>query len=121
MQGIQVKSFDTPDETRPFEGKGMAQLVQLAGKPVSRGTFEPGWRWSDNVKPIAGTDTCQISHVGYVMQGSMRIHMDDGTEELLTPGEGGKWGTAVSVRGDEWPTPDPTAYVLAADENEAQQ
>jgi hypothetical protein len=87
MRGVEVKTFDRPDETRPFEGKGMAQMVHVAGKPVSRGTFEPGWRWSNNVKPIAGTDSCQMSHMGYVMQGSMRIHMDDGAEELLTPGE----------------------------------
>src|SRR5215208_2017427 len=87
MQGVEVKNFDNPDETRPFEGKGMATMVYLAGKPVARGTFEPGWRWSTNINPIAGTDSCQVSHLGYVMQGAMRIHMNDGSDQDLTPGK----------------------------------
>ena len=84
---VEVKSFDKPDETRMFEGKGMAEVVVLAGKTVARGTFEPGWRWSTNVKPIAGTDTCQVSHLGYCQQGRMRIHMNDGSEQEIAPGE----------------------------------
>ncbi len=86
MRGVENKSFDKPDQTRMFEGKGMADVVELAGKPVARGTFEPGWRWSTNVKPIAGTDSCEISHLGYVMQGRMVIHMNDGSEQELSPG-----------------------------------
>jgi hypothetical protein len=87
VKGIEVKSFDKADETRPFEGKGYADAVSLAGRTVLCGHFEPGWRWSTNLKPIAGTDTCQVSHFGYVLQGRMRIHMNDGSEQELTPGE----------------------------------
>jgi hypothetical protein len=87
MATIEVKSFDKPDETRVFEGKGMADMVNLAGRTIGRGQFEPGWRWSENVKPIAQTDLCQVSHLGYVVQGRMRIHMSDGSEQELTPGE----------------------------------
>jgi len=87
MSGIEVKSFDKPDETRPFEGKGWADMVTVAGKTVARGQFEPGWRWSVNVKPIAGTESCQISHLGYCLAGRMRITMDDGSEQELAPGE----------------------------------
>ena len=87
MNNVEVKSFDKPDETRVFEGKGMADVVMVAGRPVARGTFEPGWRWSENVKPIAGTESCQVSHWGYCMQGRMRIHMDDGSEQEITTGE----------------------------------
>ena len=83
----EVKNFDAPDETRPFEGNGQAQLVQLAGHTVGKGTFEPGWKWSENVKPIAGTDSCQVAHFGYVLSGSMRIHMDDGQEIEINPGD----------------------------------
>jgi hypothetical protein len=86
-QGIEVKSFEAPDETRQFEGKGNARLVHIAGRPVSMGTFEPGWRWSTNLKPIAGTPSCRMSHLGFVLQGSMRIIMDNGAEQILTPGE----------------------------------
>jgi uncharacterized cupin superfamily protein len=84
---IEVKSFDKPDETRMFEGKGMADAVTLAGHTVLRGTFEPGWKWSENVKPIVGTELCEVSHLGYVLQGRMRLHMRDGAEQEITPGE----------------------------------
>lgn len=85
--GIEVKSFDSPDETRPFEGKGKADVVTVAGKEVGRGTFEPGWKWSENVKPIAGTDSCEVEHLGYVISGRMRIVMDDGSEAQCGPGD----------------------------------
>ena len=87
MSQLEVKSFDKPDETRMFEGKGMADVVMVLGRPVARGHFEPGWRWSTNVKPIAQTERCEVSHFGYVEQGRMRIHMNDGTEQDITPGQ----------------------------------
>jgi Cupin domain len=83
----EVKSFDSPDETRPFEGKGKADVLQIAGQTVGRGVFEPGWKWSENVKPIAGTDSCQVSHLGYCLSGRMKIYMDDGSEFEVGPGE----------------------------------
>ena len=52
MASMEVKSFDSPDEVREFEGKGSANVVQIGGRTVGRGTFEPGWKWSSNVKPI---------------------------------------------------------------------
>jgi hypothetical protein len=85
--GVEVKSFDSPDETRPFEGKGHADVAIVAGHPVARGIFEPGWKWSMNLKPIAGTDTCEVSHLGYCVSGRMRIMMDDGSEAEIGPGE----------------------------------
>jgi hypothetical protein len=87
VSGVEVRSFDKPDETRPFQGKGMADVVNLAGRPVLRGTFEPGWRWSTNVKPIAKTELCETSHFGYVLEGRMRVHMADGSEQEMVPGE----------------------------------
>ena len=87
MGKVEVRSFDKPDETRMFEGKGMADVVALAGHTVLRGTFEPGWKWSENVKPLAGTELCEVSHLGYVLEGRMRVHMKDGSEQELTPGE----------------------------------
>jgi uncharacterized cupin superfamily protein len=86
MAAAEVKSFDSPDETRPFEGKGKADVVNVGGRTIGRGEFEPGWKWSENVKPIAGTDSCQVSHLGYCLQGRMRVTMDDGTEGEIGPG-----------------------------------
>ncbi len=87
MAPLEVKNFDAPDETRPFEGKGSAAVVNVGGRTVGRGTFEPGWRWSENVKPIAGTDSCEVSHLGYCVSGRMRVFMTDGSEGECGPGD----------------------------------
>jgi Cupin domain len=87
MADVEVKNFDSPDEVRQFEGKGQAKVLNIGGKVVGHATFEPGWRWSENVKPIAGTDSCQVSHLGYVLSGRMRVYMDDGSEAELGPGD----------------------------------
>ena len=82
-----VKRFDRPDETRPFVSHGQAKVVELSDHTVARGEFEPGWRWSTDVKPIAGTDSCQASHLGYCISGRMRVHMDDGSQSEIGPGD----------------------------------
>jgi hypothetical protein len=87
MAETEIKNFDSPDEVREFEGKGRAKVVTVAGQVVGRGTFEPGWKWSENVKPIAGTDSCEVSHLGYVLSGRMRVQMDDGSEAEIGPGD----------------------------------
>jgi hypothetical protein len=87
MADIEVKSFDSPDETRPFEGNGKADVVNVAGKTIGKGVFEPGWRWSENVKPIAQTDSCQVSHLGYVLSGRMKVFMDEGSEAEVGPNQ----------------------------------
>ncbi|MFB4312728.1 cupin domain-containing protein [Actinomadura sp. 21ATH] len=87
MATIEIKSFRQPDETRKFEGNGQADVVTMAGRPVARGTFEPGWRWSDNVRPIAGTDLCEVSHLGYCLSGRMRVRMSDGAQEEVGAGD----------------------------------
>ena len=87
MAEMEVKNFDSPDEVRPFEGKGQAEVVVVGGRTIGRATFEPGWRWSNNVKPIAGTDSCEVSHLGYVISGRMRVFMDDGSEKEVGPGD----------------------------------
>src|SRR5947199_3935892 len=81
-------NFDKPEEVRPFaDSSGKLELVNLAGGPVGRATFEPGWQWSKHVKPIAGTASCQASHMGYVISGHMKIVMDDGEEAEFGPGD----------------------------------
>lgn len=88
MAGMVRKSFDSPEETRPFEDSmGKLELVNLEAGPVGRGTFQPGWQWSKHVKPIAGTDSCQAAHMGYVVSGRMKIVMDDGQELEFGPGD----------------------------------
>ena len=87
MASIEVKQFDSPDEVREFEGNGRADVVNIGGRTVGRGTFEPGWTWSGNVKPIAGTESCEVSHLGYCVSGRMRVTMDDGSSGECGPGD----------------------------------
>jgi quercetin dioxygenase-like cupin family protein len=82
----QSKNFDQPEETRNFDN-GRLDLVELAGNNVGRSIFEPGWRWSESVKPIVGTDTCQVAHVGYAISGHLRVQMDDGTTVDINAGD----------------------------------
>ena len=87
MVGMQVKNFESPDEVRPFEGNGRADVLDIGGRVVGRTTLEPGWKWSRNVKPIAGTDSCQVSHLGYCLSGRMKVIMDDGSETEVSSGD----------------------------------
>ncbi|WP_027499307.1 cupin domain-containing protein [Rhodococcus sp. UNC363MFTsu5.1] len=88
MSGLVRKSFDSPEETRPFEdGKGRVDVVDLGAGSVGRGVFEPGWKWSDHVKPIAKTDSCQAAHTGYCLSGRMVVVMDDGEQLEFGPGD----------------------------------
>jgi len=75
----EAKNFENADEVREFP-KGRLELVRIGGATVGRATFEPGWRWSESVKPIAKTESCEASHFGYQISGTMHIRMDDGTE-----------------------------------------
>jgi quercetin dioxygenase-like cupin family protein len=88
LAGLVRKSLDSPEETRPFEAdKGQVELVNLDGGAVGRATFQPGWQWSKHVKPIAKTESCQASHLGYVISGRMKVVMDDGEEQEFGPGD----------------------------------
>jgi hypothetical protein len=80
------KSLGSPDETRTFD-RGSVEVVKLGGHSIGRANFEPGWRWSDCVKPIAGTDSCKVAHVGYVVRGRLHVRMDDGTEMEVGAGD----------------------------------
>jgi quercetin dioxygenase-like cupin family protein len=80
------KNLDSPDETRTFEN-GKVQVTTLGNFSASRFTLEPGWRWSENVKPIVGTDSCQVLHTGYQVSGRLHVRLEDGPEEEVGPGE----------------------------------
>ena len=83
---IEVKNIDKPDERRDFP-HGHLEALSLSGLNFGVATFEPGWRWSESVRPIAGTDSCQVHHNGFCVRGWMRVRMDDGSEADITPGD----------------------------------
>lgn len=80
------KNLDKPDDVRNFPNGRMA-VVELPGVSVGRGVLNPGWKWSNDVKPIVETETCQQAHTMYVLQGTLHIAMDDGTETEITTGD----------------------------------
>jgi len=86
MAKLETKSLERPDETRQFE-KGRIDLATLGGATVGRARFEPGWKWSTHVKPIAKTSSCQAPHFQYHISGVLHVKMDDGTERDIGPGE----------------------------------
>jgi len=82
------KSFEAPDELRPIT-KGKVQVVDLDGSQVMRTTFEPGWRWSESIKPVVKTDSCQVQHLMYFISGRLTVRMDDGSINEFVPGDVG--------------------------------
>ena len=102
MTGIENRSFDQPDESRTPD-KTRVDIVQVGGAEVGRFTFEPGWRWSECIKPVAGTDSCQNDHVGYLASGRLSVRHEDGTEVTISPGEAYRIlpGHDAWVEGDE--------------------
>lgn len=87
MSASSTCSIDSPQEIRPFQHHGHMDVVTLGDFTLGRGVFEPGWRWSDDVKPIAGTESCQTRHTGFCLSGRMSVRLDDGTEMAIGPGD----------------------------------
>lgn len=83
---MQKKSFNTPDEIKtPPNTK--VEIVVVGGATLSRNTFEPGWKWSEHVKPTAGTESCQVHHLICAISGNLKVVMEDGTELDVSPGD----------------------------------
>jgi len=86
MSKMQGKSMLKPDEKRTFE-KGHLELVTLGNVTFGRATFQPGWKWSTCVKPLAKTNSCETSHLSYQVSGRLHVRMDDGAELEFGPGD----------------------------------
>jgi mannose-6-phosphate isomerase-like protein (cupin superfamily) len=86
MAGLQVGDFDSPDEVRSPDKTTVAVVRMDDESTAARLTLQPGWRWSECIKPVAGTDSCQLRHVGVVQSGRMHVSHEDGTEMDVGPG-----------------------------------
>jgi hypothetical protein len=87
MSQLVTKPFSQPDERRPFVAHGHVDIVHLEGRTLGLGVFEPGWKWSKDVQPLVGTESCQSAHSCYYVSGSMEVVMDDGTRKTLHAGD----------------------------------
>ena len=83
---VRRKRFDRPDEVRTVE-KARIELVELGDAAIGHTIFEPGWHWAEHVKPIVGTETCEVHHLGYVFSGHLHVEMDDGPSIELVAGD----------------------------------
>ena len=86
MKSIEVKSFGSPEEVRNFD-KGKLELVSFEGRTVGRVTFQPGWRWSESLKPVVKTESCEAPHFQCHVSGILHIKTDDGVERDVKAGE----------------------------------
>jgi hypothetical protein len=107
MADLEGKSFDSADKGHAFPN-GRADTVSVAGHSVTRAIFEPGWRWSESLKPILGTDSCQMDHFAYIASGRIRVRADDGTEGEFGPGE----VVALAPGHDTWTVGDEPAVFV---------
>jgi hypothetical protein len=94
---LERKSLNSPDETLPFS-EGKIEVVTLGGSTIRRGTLKPTYKWSNSLKSITNTKSCQVRHFGYVISGRMKVVMDDGTEAEFGPGD----AMAVTPGHDAW-------------------
>ena len=86
VKDLESKSFDEPDEKRrpPMT---QVDVVTLGGTTLGRFTFEPGWRWSETVKTVVHTDSCQISHLGVCVAGTLTVELVDGGRMTIHAGD----------------------------------
>jgi len=86
MPSVASRSFDSPDETRTPPNTRV-EVVKIGGVTAARFTFQPGWRWSEAIKPVVGTDSCQSHHIGAILSGHLHIVHTDGTEADARAGD----------------------------------
>ena len=116
MGGIHSRGFDSPDETRTPE-KTRVDVVRMDGTPAARMTLQPGWKWSECVKPVAGTERCQARHVGVVQSGKLHVIHDDGSEAEIGPGD----AYVIEPGHDAWVVGDETFVGFEFDSRAAEE
>lgn len=108
MSSFESRRFDNPDVTRSFADKGEVKIVTIGNGVVGHVTFEPGWKWSEHVRPIAGTESCRAAHVGYVLSGRQIVRMDDDAEFEISAGD----VVSIPAGHDGWTVGDEPCVVI---------
>jgi hypothetical protein len=106
-QSVAHLDFAKPDEVRTFDN-GHAEIIEVDGSAIGRLVFQPGWRWSEHVKPIAGTELCEAPHLQYHVSGTLGIRLADGSEFQATPGQ----LTSLPAGHDAWVVGDEDVVVV---------
>ncbi len=116
MAGLEVGDFSAPDETRAPD-KTTVEIVRMGGTSASRMSLEPGWRWSECIKPVAGTDSCQVHHVGVMISGTLHVAHEDGTEQDISAGQ----AYVIEPGHDAWVVGDETVVGYEFDAKAAEE
>ena len=116
MTGVRTLDFDSPDETRSPD-KTRVEVLRLGEASAARLTFEPGWKWSDCIKPVVGTESCQVRHIGVVQSGQMHVIHDDGTEKDIAAGD----AYVIEPGHDAWVVGDETFVGLEFESRAAEE
>jgi hypothetical protein len=104
---LEVTNMDSPDERIAHE-HGVLEVANLPGATIIRAVFQPGWRWSTDVRPLVGTESCQVAHTGYIVSGRFHVRMDDGREHDFGPGD----AHVVAPGHDSWVVGDEPCVVI---------
>jgi len=107
QQQAEHRAFGEPDEIREFP-KGRAEILNVGDAEIGRLVFAPGWRWSESLKPVVQTASCEAPHFQYHVAGTMAIQMDDGTEFTAKPGD----VTSLPSGHDAWVVGDEAVVVV---------
>jgi len=88
MKNVEIKSFEKSENksTMP-DGLGEASVVEFGENKVTSMHVKPGWRWSEHIKPLVGTDSCQVRHLGVIIHGTVTVEHDDGTRASYGAGD----------------------------------
>ena len=108
MAGVEVKSFEKADEVNDNFNNAKIEAVKVGNQRVMKITLQPGWKWSNDVKPHVGTESCQTKHLGYIAQGTVCVKMDDGTEASYSAGQ----AYSIDPGHDGWVVGDEKAVMI---------
>jgi quercetin dioxygenase-like cupin family protein len=107
---VESRSFDRPDEKRPFPGgAGYVEVVRVGDAEFRRSVHDPGWRWSEHVRTDETPSSCPKTHVGYMLSGRLGVRMDDGSEFEIGPGE----AFTIAPGHDAWTVGDEPSVMVA--------
>ena len=116
MAGVDARDFSAPDETRTPD-KTKVEIVRMGGTSASRMSLEPGWRWSECIKPVVGGESCQVHHVGVIQSGTLHVTHEDGSEQDIGPGQ----AYVIEPGHDAWVVGDETVVGFEFDAKAAEE
>ena len=107
MSSVEVKSFSNADEINDNFNNAKIEAVNVGGQRIMKLSLEPGWKWSNDIKPTVGTDSCQATHLGVIVRGTVGVKHNDGTEMTYSAGD----AYSISPGHDGWVVGDDLAVV----------